>query len=78
MIKTFKNIFLQNHKADDLGARYVALTSRLNLQAQQIVSERIDPHHFVLKPKISKKSHDQLRMDNRGVSNGSHDSGNAA
>ena len=41
-------------------------------------SERIDPHHFVLKPKFSKKSHDQLRMDNRGVRNGSHDSGNAA
>ena len=43
-----------------------------------MVSERIDPHYFVLKPIIAKKSHDQLRMDNHDVRNGSHDSGNAA
>ena len=47
-------------------------------QVQQIVSERIDPHHFVSKPKISKKSHDQLRMTHHGARNGSHGSGNAA
>ena len=48
------------------------------IQAQQIVSEYNNPHHFVSKPKISKKSNDQLRMANRGIRNGSHDSGNAA
>ena len=48
------------------------------IRAQQIVSERIDSYHPVSKPKISEKFHDQLRMVNRGVRNGSHDSGNAA
>ena len=48
------------------------------IQRQQIISERIDLHYFVLKPKISRKSHDQLRMNNRGVHNESQDSGNAA
>ena len=41
-------------------------------------SESINPHHFVSKPKISKKFHNQLRMDNRGIRNGSHGSGNTA
>ena len=47
-------------------------------KAQRIVSERIYPHHYVSKPKIAKKSHDQIRMDNHGNRNVSHDSGNAA
>ena len=33
---------------------------------------------IVSKPKITKKSHDQIRMANHGNRNVSHDSGNAA
>ena len=47
-------------------------------QAQWIVSELIYPHHYVSKPKITKKSHDQIRMANHCNRNVSHDSGNAA
>ena len=37
-----------------------------------------NPHHYVSKPKITKESHDQIRMANHGNRNVSHDSGNAA
>ena len=47
-------------------------------QAQRIVSGRIYPHQYVSKPKITKKSHEQIRMSNHGNRNVSHDSGNAA
>ena len=38
----------------------------------------ITPTSLRTQAKISKKSHNQLRMSNRDVRNGSHDSGNAA
>ena len=40
-------------------------------QAGLIVSERMDSQHLVFKIGIPEKFHDQLRMVNRGVRNGS-------
>ena len=45
------------------------------IRAQQIVSTRITSYPNL---KFQRKYHDQLRMANRGIRNGSHDSGNLA